>query len=86
MVGLHGEEVHEVLAKLDQLIDSEGRLVGVSILDVVRGTQKAIQGVDSKVTHIQLDTTYIKEMVWSMLEHGSLYLCIISATDIDLRL
>ncbi|EED80974.1 predicted protein [Postia placenta Mad-698-R] len=52
IVGLHDTEVHDALAKLDQLIDSEGRLVEATTLRIVSDTGEALRVVDIKVTEV----------------------------------
>lgn len=52
IVGLHDTEEHDALAKLDQLIDSEGRLVEATTLRIVSDTGEALRVVDIKVTEV----------------------------------
>ncbi|EED80979.1 predicted protein [Postia placenta Mad-698-R] len=80
IVGLHDMGLHDALTKLDQLIDSEARIVGANVLHVVRGTQKAILGVDVQVREVLQSVGQVQEHVTavrSMLERGFFYVCII---------
>lgn len=88
IVGLHDMGLHDALTKLDQLIDSEGRIVGANVLHVVRGTQKAILGVDVQVREVLQSVGQVQEHVTavrSMLERGSFYLCIIPTAGTNSR-